>query len=293
MTAVLREQTHLWQSTALGDVEMLHARYLQQRFAPHVHEGYVFTVIEAGAQRFWHRGGEHLAPVGSMVLINPDELHTGATAHEAGWRYRGCYPEPARVTGVLDELELGRHGMPYFKDSVIHDPILARAFSQLNQRCEAGASALEQQTAWRQAVLALVQRHGQRLEPATPGNEPLAVARARELLESRLAEPPSLEDLAAAVNLSPFHFARVFRQATGLAPHAWLKQRRLARARELLRSGLPALAVAVTLGFADQSHLSRQFKQAYGVTPGAYRQACLLSTAVHIAPTPTKRTARP
>ncbi|MBC3199965.1 AraC family ligand binding domain-containing protein, partial [Pseudomonas poae] len=91
-------------------VEMLHARYFQQRFAPHVHGGYVFTVIESGAQRFWHRGSEHLAPVGSMVLINPDELHTGATAHEAGWRYRGFYPEHERVTGVLDELELGRHG---------------------------------------------------------------------------------------------------------------------------------------------------------------------------------------
>ncbi|MFK3775840.1 helix-turn-helix domain-containing protein [Pseudomonas sp. NPDC089406] len=283
MTTPLREQTHLWQAPALGDVEMLHARYLQQRFAPHVHEGYVFTVIESGAQRFWHRGSEHLAPVGSMVLINPDELHTGATAHEAGWRYRGFYPEHARVTGVLDELELSRHGMPYFKDSVIHDPALAAAFSQLNQRCEAGASALEQQTAWRQAVLALVQRHGHYGEPAAPGKEPLAVARARELLESRLAEPPSLEDLAAAVNLSPFHFARVFRQATGLPPHAWLKQRRLARARELLRSGLPALEVALALGFADQSHLSRQFKQAYGVTPGAYRQACLLTTAAPAA----------
>jgi len=235
----------------------------------------VFTVIESGAQRFWHRGSEHLAPVGSMVLINPDELHTGATAHEAGWRYRGFYPEHERVTGVLDELELGHDGMPRFNDSVIQDPDLAQAFSQLHQLSEAGASALEQQTAWRQAVLALVQRHGHCPAPRAPGNEPLAVARARELLESQLANPPSLEALAAAVNLSPFHFARVFRQATGLPPHAWLKQRRLARARELLKTGLAAADVAFNLGFADQSHLSRQFKQAYGVTPGAYRTACL------------------
>ncbi|MBK5006135.1 AraC family transcriptional regulator [Pseudomonas sp. S32] len=274
MSTPLREQTHLWQAPALGDVEMLHARYVQQRFAPHVHEGYVFTVIESGAQRFWHRGSEHLAPVGSMVLINPDELHTGAKAHEAGWQYRGFYPEHQRVTGVLEELELSRQGMPRFRDSVIVDPALAAAFSQLHRLSESSASALQQQTAWRQAVLALVQRHGQGAEPSAPGQEPLAVARAREMLETHLAEPPSLEALAAAVNLSPFHFARVFRQATGLPPHAWLNQRRLSRAREMLRRGLAASDVAFTLGFADQSHLNRQFKQAYGVTPGAYRSAC-------------------
>ncbi|MDF0729614.1 AraC family transcriptional regulator [Pseudomonas entomophila] len=276
MSTPLREQIHLWQAPALGDVEMLHARYIQQRFAPHVHEGYVFTVIESGAQRFWHRGSEHLAPVGSMVMINPDELHTGATAHVAGWRYRAVYPDCERVTGVLDELELGG-GMPYFSQSVIQDPFLAATFSQLHQLSENAASALEQQTAWRHAILALVQRHGRGGEVRPAGNEPLAVARARELLESRLADPPSLEALASAVNLSPFHFARVFRQATGLPPHAWLKQRRLVRARELLKSGVPALEVAFALGFSDQSHLNRQFKQAYGVTPGTYRQACLLS----------------
>ncbi|MBV6286742.1 helix-turn-helix transcriptional regulator [Pseudomonas aegrilactucae] len=269
-----REQTRLWHAPALGDIELLHARYVQQRFAPHVHEGYVITIIESGAQRFWHRGSEHLAPVGSMVLINPDELHTGAKAHEQGWRYRGYYPEQARITGVLDELELKHHGVPSFRASVLHDPQLARAFSGLHCLAENGASALEQQTAWREAVLLLVQRHAGGREARAPGQEPGAVTRAKELMDSRLAYPPSLEELATAVNLSPFHFARVFRQATGLPPHAWLKQRRLSRARELLKSDCLPFNVAFALGYSDQSHFNRQFKQAYGVTPGAYRLAC-------------------
>ncbi|MDD0974767.1 helix-turn-helix transcriptional regulator [Pseudomonas fontis] len=268
------EQTRFWQAQALGDIEMLHARYVQQRFAPHVHEGYVITIIESGAQRFWHRGSEHLAPVGSMVLINPDELHTGAKAHEQGWRYRGYYPDTERITGVLDELELKRCGLPIFDASVIQDPQLARAFSGLHCSAEHDASALEQQTAWREAVLMLVQRHARVRGTPLPGHEPGAVARAKELLDSLLACPPSLEQLAAEVGLSPFHFARVFRQATGLPPHAWLKQRRLGRAREMLRQDCPPLTVAFALGFSDQSHLNRQFKQAYGVTPGEYRRAC-------------------
>ena len=98
---------------------------------------------------------------------------------------------------------------------------------------------------------------------------------AKDLLHAQLAAPPSLEELAAAVNLSPFHFARVFRRATGMPPHTWLMQQRIARARGLLQGGCLPLEVATQLGFADQSHLSRQFKQVYGVGPGAYRNARL------------------
>jgi AraC-like DNA-binding protein len=272
-----RELTRFWQAEGLAGVELLHARYIEQRFAPHVHEGFVFTVIEHGAQRFRHRGSEHLAPVGSMVLINPDELHTGSKAHEEGWRYRGFYPDNSQVIGVLAELGLASGGLPSFSASVLYDPQLHQVFAALHGLLETGASALQQQTAWREAILLLFQRYGRIAAAPLPGHEPQAVKLAKELLASQLAEPPSLQQLAAAVHLSPFHFARVFRRATGLPPHAWLQQRRLEQARALLRNGCTPLTVAMQLGFADQSHLTRQFKQVYGVGPGAYSSACARS----------------
>lgn len=268
------ERTRFWESPALSGVELLHARYIEQRFAPHVHEGFVFTVIEGGAQRFRHRGSDHLAPVGSMVLINPDEVHTGSKAHEEGWWYRGFYPAPAQVDGVLEELGLARGGMPSFAMSVLQDVELHRAFAQLHRLLDSDAHALHQQTAWREALLLLFQRHARVPQAPTPGLEPRAVTLAKELLTAQLVAPPSLEQLAAAVNLSPFHFARVFRRATGLPPHAWLQQRRLEQARALLKGGCAPVSVAAQLGYADQSHLARQFKQAYGVAPGEYRRAC-------------------
>ncbi|AYC32210.1 AraC family transcriptional regulator [Pseudomonas cavernae] len=274
MAAVDKERTRFWRAEGLGGVELLHARYIEQRFAPHVHEGFVFTVIEHGAQRFRHRGSEHLAPVGSMVLISPDEVHTGSKAHEQGWRYRAFYPDIERVSGVLAELELGRNGLPSFAASVLQDPQMALVFIGLHRLLDSGASALQQQTAWREAILLLFQCHARIPAAPAPGQEPQAVVRAKELLASRLLAPPSLEELAAAVALSPFHFSRVFRRATGLPPHAWLQQRRLEQARTLLKQGCAPLAVAMQLGFADQSHLSRQFKQAYGVAPGEYCKAC-------------------
>lgn len=106
------EHTHFWRAAELGGVELLHARYVEQRFAPHVHSSFALVIIEQGAQRFRHRGGEHLAPLGSMVLINPDEVHTGSKAHDAGWLYRGYYPEMEQIDGILDELEIHHGGVP-------------------------------------------------------------------------------------------------------------------------------------------------------------------------------------
>jgi AraC-like DNA-binding protein len=273
--ATSAEQTRFWQSRELDGVELLHAHYVRQRFSAHVHEGFVFTVLEQGAQRFRHRGSDHLAPAGSMVLINPDELHTGSKAHEQGWRYRGFYPSNAQVSGVLAELDLGLHGMPAFTCSVVHDELLHRQFLALHQLFDQQTSALHLQVAWREAILQLFQRHARLPDGRVPGHEPHAVRHAKELMNSQLAIPPSLEQLAQAVGLSPFHFARVFRRATGLPPHTWLMQRRLEQARALLKRGCAPLSVAMQLGFADQSHLNRQFKQAYGVAPGQYRVACM------------------
>ncbi|MDF9775706.1 AraC family transcriptional regulator [Pseudomonas baetica] len=267
------ESIHFWQTPPLAGVELLSARYIDHRFAPHVHDGYVIGMIMAGAQRYRYRGAEHLAGSGTLVLINPDELHTGHKGTEDGWLYRAFYPDSEQILSLLAELELPTHNPPTFSATLYRDRDLVNGFCQLHRLLECPTTALQQQTVWRELVLSLLQRHAAVPDADRPGKEHRAVSLAKELLHAQLAAPPSLEALAAAVNLSPFHFARVFRRATGMPPHTWLMQQRIARARGLLQSGCLPLEVATQLGFADQSHLSRQFKQVYGVGPGAYRTA--------------------
>jgi len=272
-----RESIRFWQTPPLAGVELLTARYIEHRFAPHVHDGYVIGMIMAGAQRYRYRGAEHLASSGTLVLINPDELHTGHKGTEDGWLYRAFYPDNGQILSLLTELELPAHHLPTFGATLYRDPDLVNGFCQLHRLLESPASALQQQTVWREMMLRLLQRHAAVATPGKPGREHRAIVRAKEVLQAQLAAPPSLEELAAAVNLSPFHFARVFRRATGMPPHTWLMQQRIARARALLQEGCLPLEVATQLGFADQSHLSRQFKQVYGVGPRAYRDACVIT----------------
>lgn len=101
-----------------------------------------------------------------------------------------------------------------------------------------------------------------------------AAAEAIRFIHEHYARDVRLDDVAAAVHLSPFHLARVFKQATGLSPHQYLVQVRVNAARALLSagSGQRSLAeVASAVGFSDQSHLTRLFKRHFGVTPSQFR----------------------
>jgi AraC family transcriptional regulator len=94
-----------------------------------------------------------------------------------------------------------------------------------------------------------------------------------EYIEGHLDAGPTPEQMATVVLLSPYHFARQFKRATGLPPHRYVIARRIERAKLLLQGGggLTPGQVAARAGFADQSQFSRHFKQLVGVTPGRFR----------------------
>ena len=98
------------------------------------------------------------------------------------------------------------------------------------------------------------------------------LAGAREYLRAHVADPVSLCQLARIAGLSKYYFLRTFSRAYGVTPHEYQMQLRLEHARQLIAEGRALSYVAYDAGFADQSHLTRRFKQSYGVTPGAYRR---------------------
>lgn len=85
--------------------------------------------------------------------------------------------------------------------------------------------------------------------------------------------PPSLAELAALAGASRFQLLRRFAAVHGCTPHAWLVQQRAERARALIAQGQPLADTAASCGFADQSHMSRQFTRQFGFTPGAWQRA--------------------
>lgn len=104
------------------------------------------------------------------------------------------------------------------------------------------------------------------------GLPPASIRRVRDYIDSHLTENMTIETLATTIGLSVYHFARAFKQSTGMPPHEYILRRRVERADQMLhRSELPLSEIAAAVGFSDQSHLARHFRRHTGMTPGAAR----------------------
>jgi len=111
-----------------------------------------------------------------------------------------------------------------------------------------------------------------RLEEFRGGLSPARLKRVLEYIDANLADNLVLDTLAEVAGLNLYHFARGFRQSTGLSPHQHVLRRRIERAKEFLRSShLSVLEASARTGFVDQSHFSKVFRRIVGVAPSKYR----------------------
>ncbi|MFI6521610.1 AraC family ligand binding domain-containing protein [Spirillospora sp. NPDC050679] len=267
------ERAHHWRHPALPGLDLLRARYVTYRFGRHVHESYAIGLIESGVEEFEHTGDLWRAGPGMIGVVNPEVVHTGQAGTPEGWAYRVLYPTPDLMAGIAAELGAAP-GTPSFPVPVIDDP-QAVALLRVAHRAGERGDALAASSLMREG-LAVLLRHARNVpEPRPARAVPAAVRTARDILHADLLDPPALEELAEAAGTGPFRLVRAFRAAYGLPPHAYLNQIRVHEARRLLEEGLRPAEVAARTGFADQAHLTRHFKRAVGVPPGAYRKARL------------------
>ncbi|MEA2573512.1 MAG: hypothetical protein QOH93_810 [Chloroflexia bacterium] len=265
------EYAHLWQVADLDDLEVFRASYVSHTFARHAHETFSIGLIEAGASAYDARGTIHTATSGEVFVIHPDEVHTGYAATPTGWSYRVIYPRVELFTALMSDHPCLASGTPAFEQRVIADTHLRHLLQQLHTRLERPSGQLDQETYLTWVLHHLLSTYAQPTLPVCPvGNEPVAITWIRDYIEARFAEKISLDDLAALVHLHPVYLLRTFRDATGLPPHAYLNQVRIRHAKALLRAGVAPSAVAVDVGFADQSHLARHFRHQVGVSPSRY-----------------------
>ena len=247
-------------------LERIEAFFGGYAYSPHRHDTYAIGRTLAGVQSFhYRRDKRHSLPGGTMVL-HPDELHDGEAGTEAGFRYRMLYVEPARLQQAL-----GGRALPFIQGGLSDDPRLLRATQALLQDLDRPLDPLEEQDALFDLALALSATAGQR--PGRQSFDVRAAQTAREYLHDALQRPVTLDELAQASGRDRFALSRDFRALFGTSPYRYLTLRRLDLVRRLILRGVSLTDAAADAGFCDQSHMTRHFTQAYGISPARWLRA--------------------
>jgi AraC-like DNA-binding protein len=259
----MQEQATYWQ---LDQLELLKATFVTHSFVPHTHDTYVIGIIESGVETFRRDKEVYYATPGQIILVNPNQLHTGSAGVPEGWTYRTLYPTVAQMQQAAKEI-FETDDAPYFSEAVIDDESLARRIRTFHSVAERGTK-LEQDSTFLTMLASLVSRHADRA--LTLNNirlEHEAVKKVKGFLEAQPGTDISLQDLAKLTSLSSFYLLRVFKKELGITPHAYQIQQRIRLVKQFIKQGKSLAEVALEAGFHDQSHMGFHFKRLVGVTP--------------------------
>jgi len=240
-------------------------------YARHSHAHFSIGAITAGRSTYVHEQAQYEVAAGTVVLMNPGDVHACNPIDDQPWSYVMLYVETPWLTdlqhqlGFAAELEFRRFTDTHLADAELFGKLLGLYEVLVDDQLEALAK--------QSAAVEFFSDLQLRLNPADqPIREPnFKLERAADFIRGHCTEVLSLEAICAAAQLSPSYLIRAFKQRYGMTPHAFVVNQRIQFARERLRSGRLIADVALEAGFADQAHFQRAFKQHLAATPGQYR----------------------
>jgi AraC-like DNA-binding protein len=202
---------------------------------------------------------------GDVIMANPGEIHDGLPMAGQTRIWQMIYLDPSFILGALS-------GEATSSFEIVHpvatDAKLARYIKRLFVNLlRPDADPQFRDESLLETLMQMRTRHT--VAQCEPESRP-CLAKALERLDSTPDTGVSLAELASVCGLSRFQFLRAFRAAFNITPHAYLMQKRTGRAKALLARGVLPVEAAVMSGFADQSHLTRNFLRQFGITPARY-----------------------
>jgi AraC-like DNA-binding protein len=246
-------------------IERLEAQFPRQAFSPHRHDTYAIGITVSGVQSFRYRGAMRNCLPGECHVLHPDELHDGGAATEDGFGYRIVYIDPGLIRDALG----GCAALPFVKSPVVKASSLPGALPLDVWEIDNDIDEISRvDIAIQLADLLRASSSGE--ITATGTLDDAAVSRVRDLIAARPARRYAMSELERASGLDRWTLARQFRAMFGTSPTRFRTFRQLDQVRRLIGSGLSLAQASADAGFADQSHMSRHFKKAYGLTPAAW-----------------------
>ena len=238
----------------------------QTAFSPHRHDVYTLGLTVRGVQCFNYRGAARRSLPGELVVLHPDELHDGHAGTSEGFAYRAVTIQPSAVSSIRPGQDL-----PFIAGGQSANPRLKRAVSAILADLDEALDPLQAADALFDIAGALHAAAGH----TAPGGhlDARASEAARRYIHDHLDEAVSMDDLERAAGQDRWQLSRDFRRLHGTSPYRYLLMRRLDAARDRIARGKCIAQTALACGFNDQSHMTRHFKAAHGLSPARWKRS--------------------
>lgn len=274
----MTDTVRFWRDSDIAGVEVRYSSYCEEAFRKHAHAGYSVGLILSGQTTFYLEGDYHVAMAGKLVYFQPEAVHACNPDPESTMEYVMFYVEREVMADTFRDIFTPAGGsvpMPVFPAPVVDDREVFAMWHEVYRAVMSESDGLEKQSRLFQAMSASLRRHAgwgtRELVAQCSGNAAEGVHRAKAFLAENLCRKVSLGELAEVAGLSRYHLLRTFHGETGLPPHTYHNQLRVDRGKKLLAQGASISDVAAELGFTDQSHFTRVFKQFTAATPRQYQ----------------------
>lgn len=261
-----------WRDARLPYVESRRAVHSRACYATHTHDTVSIGAVDSGYSTFTCGTASYRLAAGSLVMVPSHCAHACNPDPDAAWSYQMLHLDAQWVRALLAENDRGADTELPDHAAVSHALPAYQRFCELNDLLFSEATHADKEAA---LILYIGSRSWLDLPLAAPPL-PLLPHRLQHivaLLNESRSHDISLATLADMAGMSRYQFIRAFRAATGMTPHAYQLDLRILQARQLLRRGHSLSRIAHDLGFADQSHFHRAFKQRVAATPGIYQRS--------------------
>jgi AraC-like DNA-binding protein len=261
-----------WRDEALPFIE---ARDVQDgrkvRYARHWHETFSIGLISRGRCNYTNHTKTTQISVGTVVLMNPGDVHSCNPVHGEPWSYRMLYVDVPWLCDIQAAAGVGpgRCFTPFATIATTQPEL----YDGLNRLCDILADPQLEPLEKQSAAISFMTLVHLRLGASRPayGKKAPRLTRAADFIRQNCTRSLRLEEICAAAALSPAHLIRAFKEMHGLTPHAYQLNCRIEFCRSQLRAGHSIADVALAAGFSDQAHFQRSFKKFVAATPGQYR----------------------
>jgi len=239
-----------------------------------MHEEFSIGIVENGISDYFYTGRSETIGKGSVVIINPGDVHSCNPKRGSKWDYKMMYIDAGWFQEMQSEVlnTSTNEFIPSTKNHLCHPDIYNRfkyLFSLLHDSND-DQLLIEQSILTFFTDLFLLDQTSQLSQKKTDHR---ALLIARDFIADQCEKDIKIDDIARASGLSRSHLIREFRNRFGMTPHAYKIAKRIDKAKVLLRCGLDISTVAVSLGFTDQSHFHRNFKRIVAATPKQYKDS--------------------